>query len=202
MAENNKQVTVKQEYGDKFKPLLQRIKDRVKNLTRGKEKGIVHTKTKASIVMRDSGDINTVASKFAQSKLSPGGASTDVSTQSVTVTNTKKITADEVIINNHKFNNMLYEYTDLKMVSNNEHKLVTGLALETTVLTKSWEPDLGKYVMIRRPARFAMFSPELNLADVPENLSINTDIEKEFKDMIDIEKAASKFNKFTEGGNQ
>ncbi|MBD8524015.1 hypothetical protein MKY88_24470 [Lysinibacillus sp. FSL R7-0073] len=200
MSKRDNQVLVKQEYGDKFKPLLQRIKERVKNLTRGKEKGIVHAKTKASFILRDNGDINTVASKLAQSKLSKGGASTDVSTQSITVTNTKKITADEIIINNHKLNNMLYEYTDLKMVQNNEQKLVTGLSLETTVLTKSWEPDLGKYVMIRRPARFAMFSPELNVADVPKSLSINTDIEKEFNDMVDIEKAANKFNEFAEGG--
>ncbi|MGG2085302.1 hypothetical protein [Lysinibacillus pakistanensis] len=199
MSKKDSQVLVKQEYGDKFKPLLQRIKERVKNLTRSKEKGIVHAKTKASFVMRDNGDINTVASKLSQSKLSKDGPSTNVSTQSITVTNTKKITADEIIINNHKFNNMLYEYTDLKMVNNNEHKLVTGLALETTVLTKSWEPELGKYVMIRRPARFAMFSPELNLADVPKGLSINTDIEKEFKGMVDIEKAANKFNEFVEG---
>lgn len=194
------EVKINQEYGNKFKPLLQRIKDRVKNLTRGIEKGIIHTKTKASFVMRDNGDINTTASKLSQSKLSAGGASTDLSTQDVTITNTKKISADEIILNNHKFNNMLYEYTDLKQVHNNEHKLITGLALETTVLTKSWEPDLGKYVMIRRPARFAMFSPELNLADVPENLSIDTNIEQEFKDMVDIEEAANKFNQFAEGG--
>lgn len=198
--ENGSKVTVNQEYGDKFKPLLQRIKDRVKNLSRGKEKGIIHSKTKASFVMRDNGDISTVASKFAQSKLNSSGFSTDVSTQDVTITNTKKISADEIILNNHKFNNMLFEYTDLKKVHSNEHKLITGLSLESTVLTKSWEPDLGRYVMIRRPARFAMFSPELNLADVPENLSIDTGIEKEFKDMVDIEEAANKFNKFAEGG--
>lgn len=150
--------------------------------------------------MRDNGDINTTASKLSQKKLSAGGISTDLSTQDVTITNTKKIFADEIVLNNHKFNNMLYEYTDLKQVHNNEHKLVTGLALETTVLTKSWEPDLGKYVMIRRPARFAMFSPELNLADVPENLSIDTGIEKEFKDMVNIEEQANKFNQFAEGG--
>lgn len=199
MANENK-VTVNQEYGDKFKPLLQRIKDRVKNLTRGKEKGIINSKTKASFIMRDNGDVNTVASKFAQSKLNSDGSSTEVSTQDVTITNTKKISADEIILNNHKFNNMLFEFTDLKRVNSNEHKLITGLALESTVLTKSWEPDLGRYVMIRRPARFAMFSPELNLADVPENLSIDTSIEKEFKDMVNIETAANKFNEFAEGG--
>jgi hypothetical protein len=199
MAGDNSKVTVNQEYGDKFKPLLQRIKDKVKNLTRGKEKGIVNSKSRSSFILRDNGDINAVASKLAQNKLNSAGTNSGISTQDVTITNTKKILTDEIILNNHKFNNMLFEYTDLKQVHNNEHKLITGLALESTVLTKSWEPDLGKYVMIRRPARFAMFSPELNVADIPKNLSINTEIEREFRDMVDIEEAANKFNNFAEG---
>lgn len=191
-------VHLKQDHDDKFKPLLYRIKERVMNMTRSMEKGIVNKKAKSSFAMRNNGDINTVASKSAQQKLSANGKSTNIANETVDIANTKKITMDELIINNHKFNNLLFEYTDLKTVNNNKEKLVTGLALETTVLTKCWEPTLKRYVMIRRPARFAMFSPELDVADAPPNLSIDTSLLSEFKDMLDIQAAAEVFDEFSD----
>ena len=191
-------INVTQEHDKKYKPLLSRIKDKVLNMSRIGEKGIVNKAAKSSFSMRDNGDINTVSSKYAQHKLSAGGKSTDIANESVTITNTKKLTFDELVVNGHKFNNQLYEYADLKMVNGNEHKLVTGLALEATVLTKSWEPSLERYVLIRRPARFAMFSQILNTADTPDNLSIDTSLLSEFKDMIDIQKAADIFSDFSD----
>lgn len=195
-------INVTQEHDKKYKPLLHRIKDKVLNMSRIGEKGIVNKQAKSSFSMRDNGDINTVSSKYAQHKLSAGGKSTDVSNESVTITNTKKLTFDELVVNNHKFNNLLFEYSDLKTVNNNEHKMVTGLALEATVLTKSWEPTLERYVLIRRPARFEMFSQTLNPADTPDGLSIDTSLLSEFKDMIDIQSAADIFSDFNNMGDK
>lgn len=190
-------IKVKQERDPKFLPLLTRIREKVLNLSRINERGIVNKKGNSSIAMRESGDINVVASKFAQQKTSAEGKNANVSTQEITITNTKKLTIDELIINNHKFNNLLFEYTDPKMVNGDKEKIVTGLAMQATVLTKSWEPTLKRYVMIRRPARFNVFSPEINIADVPKNLSIETAMQVQFKDMSEIEKAATNFDDFT-----
>lgn len=181
---------------EKFTPLLQRIKERVKNMSRKDDRGIVNTKAKSSVSLRKNGDVNIVSSKFAQKKLSADGKTQDIAYQSVDITNTKKVTVDELIINNHKFNNKLFEYTDPMAVFGNEHKVVTDLNMQATVLTKSWEPTLQRYVMIRRPARFAVFSPELNVAQAPEGLGIDTQMQSQFEETLTIEKQADTFESF------
>lgn len=191
-------IEVKQSYGEKFKPLLKRIKEKALNMSRQQERGIVNRQAKSSIAMRENGDINVVASSSAQQKLNTSGKATEIATQSEIITNTRKLTVDEIIINNHKLNSKLYEYTDLKSVLEDENKIITGIGLESTVLVKAWEPSLKKYVLIRRPARFAPFSPLLNTPEIHPDLGISSDLSKEFEDTVDIESAANQFNDFVQ----
>ena len=47
---------------------------------------------------------------------------------------------------------------------------IGGMTMNTTVLVKAWEPTLEQYVLIRRPARFAVFGNLLDAYTVDERL--------------------------------
>jgi hypothetical protein len=193
-------VVIEQDYGLKFKPLLTWIKETAKRASRGKERGIINKKSGSSIVIRENGNVNIVSSANAQYKLSRGGKATEVSHVSETITNKKKVTADDIIINNHKLNPKLYELTDMKSVLNDEQKVVGNLTMFSTVLVKAWEPTLQKYVLIRRLARMPVFSPILNTPDIHPNLAIDTELKDEFGDMADIEKMADMLSDLNDQG--
>lgn len=197
--DKDRKIVIESDYGLKFKPLLNWIKERAKHVSRGKEKGIINKKSKSSVVVRENGNINIVSNASSQYKLSRG-KTTETSHVSETITNRKKITADDIIINNHKLNPKLYEYTDMKSVLNDEGKVVGNLNMFGTVLVRAWEPTLEKYVLIRRQVTMPIFSPALDTPDIHPNLSIDTELKEEFQDMVEIEKMADMFSEFSEGG--
>ena len=185
---NDKKIVIEQDVGPKFKPLLEMIKERVKNVRRGLEKAIVNRKSGSSIVIRENGNINIVSGPSSQYKLSRDGKATEVTNTSVTITNKKMIEADEIIINGHKLNPKLYEFTDFKTVLNNEEKVVGNLTMFGTVLVKAWDPHLQKYVLIRRLTRQPVFSPLVNTPQAHENLSVETDLKKDFGELEQIQR--------------
>lgn len=200
--EKDKKVFIEEDYGLKFKPLLNKIKERARRVTRRKEKGIVNRKSGSSMAIREDGNVNVVSNKNTQYKLKSDGKTAEAAHLSETIANRRKITADDVIINNHKLNPKLYEFTDFKSVYNDKNKVVGNLNMFGTVLVKAWEPTLEKYVLIRRLASMPIFSPELNTPEIHPDLSIESDLEKEFKEMVEVEKMAdmiSDFNKEKEG---
>ena len=196
----DRRVVIEEEHGLKFRPLINIIKEKTKFLSRRREKGIINKRSKSSVVVRENGDINITSSANAQYKMNSSGKATEVSHTSETITNKKKITADEVVINNRKLNPKLYEFSDMRPVYNDDNKAVGGLTMMGTVLVKAWEPTLEKYVLIRRLANLPIFSPELNVPDIHPNLDIDSDLEEEFGDMMEIEKMAEMLSDFEEGG--
>lgn len=198
--DKDRKIVIESDYGLKFKPLLNWIKEKAKYASRGKEKGIVNKKSGSSMVIRENGNINIVSSPSAQYKLSRGGKATETSHTSETVTNRKKITADDIIINNHKLNPKLYELSDMTKVLNDDKKVVGNLTMMGTVLVKAWEPTLQKYVLIRRQVRMPLFSPVLNTPDIHPNLAIDTELKDEFADMADVEKTADMLSDLNEKG--
>ncbi|MED1125344.1 hypothetical protein [Bacillus atrophaeus] len=203
MAKDNKgrQIVIEENYGLKFKPLLNMIKEKVKFLSRGKEKGIVNKKSGSSVVVRENGNINVVSSANSQYKLSRAGKAVETTHESETITNRKKITADDIVINNHKLNPKLYELSDMKSVYNDSDKVVGNLTMFSTVLVKAWEPTLEKYVLIRRLARVPVFSPELNTPDIHPDLDVDTELKEEFADMVEIEKMSDMLSDFSKQGD-
>ena len=88
------------------------------------------------------------------------------------ITNNEDIRANNIFINRHKLNNKLYDYTDFKKglhssidkdEVNQKSGIIGRFCLFGTVLTKAWEPNLKRYVMIRRLTNMPMFSPELDM---------------------------------------
>lgn len=118
----------------------------------------------------DSGSI-TLSNKYAQINMNPGGNIETKALLQTNISNRFKIETDDIIINHHKLNNKFYELTDFKEVNKStidkdEINIKSGVAghfcVLGTVLTKSWDIALGKYVLVRRIANIPMFSPEMS----------------------------------------
>ena len=167
-----------------FIPRLSALQDKSLNMSRMSEQGIISEKTGAAVVVREDGQINLTSGKYSQFKISPLGRTTETSLESVTMTNRKKFNTDEFIINEHKLNPLLWEYTDFKETKllTNQHAIVGNLCMMGSVLVKAWEPNLKRYVLIRRPWRGPIFGnfmnvPEINPAlGVHDPLKLNEDI--------------------------
>ena len=158
-----------------FNTSFNEIQNSAQYETRGKERGLINEKTGASIVVRDNGQINTVAGLYAQYNLSAGGKSIERTLESNTITNRKRLTTDEIVVNEHKFNPLLWELTDFKKInlSTNEATIVGNLCMTGSVLTKSWDFNLKRYVLIRRPWRGPVFSPLLNVPEIKSAVKIH-----------------------------
>ena len=177
-------VTIEPSEPKEFIPKLAELQDKSMNMSRMSEQGIVNEKTGSSVVVRENGQINLSSSKYSQVKISPTGRIIDTSLESVTTTNRKKFIVDEFIINEHKMNPQLWEYADFRTskLLTNEHAIVGNLCMSGTVLVKAWEPNLKRYILIRRPWRGPVFGtllnvPEINSAlDVDDPLKIKEDI--------------------------
>jgi len=191
MANDKGKVVIERPAPKKFSPLLEMIKLATKNIARNRERAIVNRHSGSSIVIRENGNINVVAGAAAQYKLSKGsGKSVEITTESQTLTNRKRIDADDIMINGHKLNPKLWEYTDMKEVYGDPEKVVGNFTVLGTVLVKAWEPNLQKYVLIRRLARFPLFSPKINAPDIHPNLDVENDLEGEFGQLSEaIDKA-------------
>lgn len=66
--------------------------------------------------------------------------------------------------------------TDFVQVTTGEsavpNAVVGNFCVMGTVLVKSWEPELKRYVMIRRPARMPLFSPSIKPPEIMSGLGI------------------------------
>lgn len=164
--------------------LIDKIKDRSENASRGNDTGLVNSATGASLLLDEAGNATIAASKLVQYKLNrASGYAKEVSLESETLTNRKRITTDEIVVNNHKLNPQIYELTDMKPLYGAPTYSIGNLTVDATVLVKSWEPNLKKWVLIRRPMRTPLFMNALPIAKAPEEMDINDDITSELKEV-------------------
>lgn len=176
---------------EKNENIVQEFKERASNANKTNEKGIVNDKTGSSIVLDKEGNVTIAASKTVQYKMKYSeGQATEVSFQSNTITNRKNLEIDEIIINKHKLNPQLWELTDMKQLYCDPTSAIGDLTMNATVLVKTWEPSLQKWVLIRRPMRTQIFSNKLPLVDAPTDMDLKdaTNISEEIKTMRKIDK--------------
>ena len=165
-------IAVKTPLPGEFKADAKGYRTRQKKLDKTNEQGFVNEATGASVVLRRDGLIGLAASDHSQIHVSPAGQITQVSLENRTVTNRKLIETDDLVINNHKLNPFLYETADLRQVMHNENTAIGGFTMLGTVMVKAWDQDLKRYVMIRRLVRTPMFSPTLNLPEIPAGMNV------------------------------
>ncbi len=141
--------------------------------TLGDDKGFINPLAKTSIVSRASGSTNIVSGIYAQLKCDrASGVVTEVALHSVVNAVQRELSVSDLIINRHKLNSQLYEFTNLK---SNLGTIMGNLTVDATVLVKTWEPNLEQYVLIRRPARFPVFSHLLDAYEIDERLKLDLD---------------------------
>ncbi len=153
-----------------------------------------------SISTRDDGSIEISANNNTHLLLSRTGTIQETAAKKMTTANRVDIIADEININHHILNNKIYDLTDFKQVTTGDFQngLVGNFTVLGTVLTKSWEPELKRYVFIRRLARVPLFSPEIKPPDVKTGMDIN-DITKTTADLVGVMNSAEKDGKDAKG---
>ena len=188
MAEENKNkiVELTQDKPEEFSSDLEDIKDEAERTKRSLEKSLVSGS--GSVAVRQDGQINLSAGNYSQIKANPNGTVETIGLQSINKANRYKIDTDDFILNNHKLNNKIYELADYKVVLEQEYpttpKIAGGITMLGTVLTRAWDINLKRYVMIRRLVNIPLFSPSLGSTDVLPGLKItpNTEQIKEMKE--------------------
>ena len=131
----------------------------------------------ASFAVRGDGSTTMASGIYAQYKADKNsGVATEISLQSNTVTVQKDIIANDITINRHKINSQLWEFTNFK---NNCGTIMGNMMMDATILVKVWEPTLEQYVLIRRPARFPVFSNLLDAYVVDERLDVYVDMSED-----------------------
>lgn len=163
--------------------IVNELEERSLNADRSTDKGFVNTSTNSSVVISENGNVTIASSKNVQYKLNyASGLAKEISYQSQTITNRKDIRTDEIIVNNHKMNPQIYDLTDMKVLYTNKDWAIGNLTVNATVLVKAWEPNLQKWVLIRRPMRTPLFMNSLGIAGAPEDMDIDDNITEEIEE--------------------
>ena len=77
---------------------------------------------------------------------------------------------DELIINGHKLNNRIVELDDFRELPDNS--IIGDFMVRGIVLVKSWEPNLGRYVLIRREIFMPLFGQSTTAVEIAPGLKI------------------------------
>lgn len=167
-------VTLIPEEPEELSEKIQDLEEKARFLKRNKEKGFVNEKNGSSLSLKEDGQITLAPSKYGQRKIHPSGRITTLALENEITTNRCSIQTDEIIINNHKLNPALYELTDCKFTNlpSTSNAIIGNFVLEDSILVKAWEPNLKRYMMIRRPARIPLFGKELNVPEMHSALRL------------------------------
>lgn len=148
----------------------------------GVDKGIIG-RNGASDIIKGSNVKVTSTSMYAQ-RITNGdvGNIIDESLQHNIKTVRANVSCSDLIVNNHKMNSYLYEITNMKKLKGTA---IGNFTVSGTVLVKTYDPNLEKWVLIRRQVRVPMFSNLLDPYNIDERLDIPDASETIYKYKID-----------------
>lgn len=150
-----------------YKDTVDKFKDKTENINRSTDRGIVSDNNQSSILVKDNGNIQLSSGKTTSEKLTQDKI-IQTAQEVHTITNRNFIEMDEIIVNNQKLNPQIVELSDTKVLFDKEQDAIGNLMMDGTVLVKTWDLNLKKYVLIRRKIRTPLFSHKLNYPEVPE----------------------------------
>lgn len=171
-------VAYQKQKNDDFTVSREEIHDTAQYAPRGSHQ--VFNSENGSVALKDDGTISFAAGTVSHMELDPGGNLTIENVDTSIKTNFLSIGADDIVINNHKLNQKLYELADFKKIKNTydgSTQIAGNLAMLGTVLVKAWEPNLERYVLVRRQINIPVFSPDIGGAEVNPGLNITPDTE-------------------------
>lgn len=152
---------------------LNRIKNKSQFGTRTQDVTLVNHAGANTSIRLGKNQINEASSQNVSNKLNAKQA-IQTSFEEKHVTNRLKLDTYEMVVNGHKLNPNLWEYSDFKKYTDmyNEIHAVGFFCTEGTILTPSWDAQLHRYVLIRRRCRMPLFSPKNNVPDILKTLNI------------------------------
>jgi hypothetical protein len=138
----------------------------------GTDRGTIGSKGAASVIKGGTNTIVDSAGLYAQ-RITSGssGVITDMALQHNINNVRMNFNCSDFVINNHKLNSYMYEITNMKKVQNTA---IGNFTVSGTVLVKTYDHNLGKWVLIRRQVRVPMFSNLLDPYNIDERLSLST----------------------------
>ena len=163
---------------DNYGTDIQDIKDKASRMPRGSSQ--IFNSENGSVALKDDGTISFAAGTVSHLELDPGGNLTAENVATRLKTNFLSVDADDIVVNNHKLNQKIYELADYKKVYNvydGSVHIAGNLTMLGTVLVKAWEPNLQRYVLVRRQINIPVFSPSIGGAEVNPGLNITPDTE-------------------------
>ena len=158
------------------------LKEKAEFPSRHDDSALVNKNKGASLRLFDN-KLNLAASQNTSIKQNDGQVVL-TSLEERHTTNRISIDTDEVIINGHKLNPNLWEYTDFKQFKDmyQGDNAVGNFCLLGTVLVPTWDTQLKKYMLVRRLTRMPMFAPKTNVPQILKSLNIedNTEVAKNY----------------------
>ena len=149
--------------------LLEQSANRSKNLDQTIDKALVG-KYGTSIALKKD-NVTLASGLYSNLSMDTGtGIYNELSLRSNVITVVRDISVNDLLINNHKLNSQLYELTNMKNVNG---EVIGNLTMYGTVLVKTWEPTLQKYVLMRRKIRMPVFSNLLDAYYLDEKLGVD-----------------------------
>lgn len=137
----------------------------------GADKGTIGSNGAASIIKGGNTLVDS-AGLYAQRIVSgSSGNLTDASLQHNINTVRANINCNDFVINNHKMNSYMYEITNMKKM---QDTAIGNFTIMGTVLVKTYDPNLDKWVFIRRQVRVPMFSNLLDPYNIDDRLDLST----------------------------
>lgn len=162
------------------KNVVPELQQETENANREVDRGFVNENNGASTIIGEDGDFVLASGKNVQYKMNvKSGKSTQVSYHSVEITNKKELKTDEVVLNKHKLNPQLWELTDFKRLSGDPTSAIGNLMMAGSVIVKTWEPNLKRWVLIRRPIMTPIFSKVISAPNGPKDMGLNDNISSE-----------------------
>ena len=151
------------------------------NAKRGSDKGIINKKAESTVTVKDTGTVSLSSGMYAQMKCDKeSGVTSEKALQSFLSAVQREMTINDLIINRHKFNTQLFEFTNFKY---NRGTAMGDLMVNTTMLVKAWDSTLQQFVLIRRPAYFSVFGNVLTGYTVDDRLELSEDMSEDFAEM-------------------
>lgn len=167
------------------------IKNRHNKIDTEEDVGFYNSSSKTAVIYKGDGSSTNSNGYFTQYKTDKeSGVASEISLQSNTITVQKDIVAKDISVNFHKLNSQLYELTNMKEVMGTS---IGNLTMMGTVLVKTYEPTLKKWVLIRRQVRIPIFSNLMDSAVIDDKLDL--DITDAYDKLIDYKIELNKKDK-------
>lgn len=187
IASGDKVLEYQKQISDSYESNIQNIRDKAEYIPRGEHQAFFNEY--GYISLKDNGSVSMSTNSVNHFEMDAGGSVSMTNIDTSIKTNSFELDTDDIIINNHKLNNKLYELADWKNVLDTYDgtaKIAGGLTMLGTVLVRAWEPKLQRYVLVRRLINMPVFSPNIGSPEVHPGLKITPDSEfiRKFRKML------------------